>query len=63
MTKIDNLNIAEGVEAIWVYHIIKNDKSLCGHKTLDKKLPFTLWGKRTHNNEKYCKECEYRLEK
>ena len=59
----ENLKIVEGIEGYYFYHLSESGKNmqpaLCGKKTvMITHLRLSSWGKKSHLNERYCKECE-----
>jgi len=57
-----NLEIVEGVESTWYYHLSKKDnftRSLCGARTMITSILPNSWGFRSpHIRQRYCKKCE-----
>ena len=59
-----NVQICEGVEGMWHYHLCPSDdntgtKSLCGKRTMSSLAVISSWGfKSKHIPAHYCKECE-----
>lgn len=59
-----NVQICEGVEGTWHYHLCPSDddtgtKSLCGKRTMSSPAPLSSWGlKLAHIPTHYCKKCE-----
>ena len=56
------LEIWEGVESVWHYHLSTGGREnvLCGNThVMPTSLPIDSWGfKSDHIHESYCKECE-----
>ena len=57
---MNNLKIVEGVAGYYFYHLSNNTnhKSLCGEHTMQTGIPLSFWGKVSHLNERYCKNCD-----
>ncbi len=54
-----SIRIVEGVESVWVYHLAKDKKALCGKQgIMETKIPLNTWGMKSHIGEKYCRKCE-----
>jgi hypothetical protein len=58
-----NLKIVEGIEGMWHFHLSKTglngQPALCGNKKVMRtEIPLSVWGKKGHLSETYCKECE-----
>ena len=55
----DKYQIRESIHGNFFYHVSLDNKPLCGAETtMTTLLSILTWGKVTHLNEKYCKECD-----
>ena len=60
---VAELEVCEGVEGMWHYHIREKGKrySLCGVSVMLCHLPLSQWGEKIPNHhlpEKYCSKCD-----
>lgn len=59
--RLDEIEVVEGVEGVWHYHLRRKGESaaICGnHRIMPTQIPLSYWGQKAeHILESYCPRC------